>query len=159
MLPTIITICFATCYLAALALQASRQLRSGVREIAVWTCVAYGWLMHSGLLVYRAVTAESLPLCSAYDWYLLAAWALVGLYLYISFFHPQMAVGLFVLPLVLGLVVAAQFAAREPFAKEPAAQAWGLVHGVFLLLGTVAVLVGFAAGLMYLLHAYRLKHK
>jgi hypothetical protein len=36
---------------------------------------------------------------------------------------------------------------------------WSIVHGTSLLLGTVVVLVGFAAGLMYLIQARRLKHK
>ena len=36
---------------------------------------------------------------------------------------------------------------------------WGAVHGIFLLLGTVAVMVGFVAGLLYLMQARRLKRK
>jgi hypothetical protein len=34
-----------------------------------------------------------------------------------------------------------------------------LVHGISLLLGMVAVMLGFVAGLMYLVQSYRLKHK
>jgi hypothetical protein len=34
-----------------------------------------------------------------------------------------------------------------------------MVHGVALLLGSVAVMLGFVAGLMYLAQSYRLKHK
>jgi ABC-type uncharacterized transport system permease subunit len=61
---------------------------------------------------------------------------------------------------VLGLVaVAARFANREPFPQTKASQFWGALHGSFLLLGTVAVLVGFVAGLMHLVQSYRLKHK
>src|SRR5690606_6752978 len=36
---------------------------------------------------------------------------------------------------------------------------WGLIHGVFLLLGAVAVIAGFVAGVMYLWQADRLKRK
>jgi hypothetical protein len=40
-----------------------------------------------------------------------------------------------------------------------ASRFWGNVHGASLLLGTVTVMAGFVAGLMYLLQSYRLKHK
>ena len=33
------------------------------------------------------------------------------------------------------------------------------MHGIALLIGTLAVMVGFVAGLMYLMQAWRLKHK
>ena len=36
---------------------------------------------------------------------------------------------------------------------------WGTIHGAFLLLGTVTVMIGFVAGLMYLMQAVRLKRK
>jgi ABC-type uncharacterized transport system permease subunit len=36
---------------------------------------------------------------------------------------------------------------------------WGSVHGVFLLAGAVSTCVAFAAGMMYLVQANRLKHK
>ncbi len=84
----------------------------------------------------------------------------IGEHFYLTFYHTRSAFGLFILPLVLGLVAVAGFAADpEPFAREPASQVWGIIHGTSILLGTVAVLVGFAAGLMYLRQAYRLKHK
>ena len=38
-------------------------------------------------------------------------------------------------------------------------QFWGSIHGTFLLLGAVAVIIGFVAGVMYLLQARRLKSK
>ena len=51
------------------------------------------------------------------------------------------------------------FAATEPFPVDRTSQRWGMVHGVFLLLGTLSVMVGFVAGVMYLIQASRLKHK
>ena len=84
---------------------------------------------------------------------------LVVVYLYLTLFHPEVAYGIFILPLALALIGAAQLANREPFPQSPAAQVWGTIHGTFWLLGAVAVIVGFVAGLMYLLQAWRLKHK
>ena len=53
--------------------------------------------------------------------------------------------------------VAQTLADRQPMPMDQATQIWGRVHGVFLLGGTVAVIVGFVAGVMYLLQDYRLK--
>ena len=106
-----------------------------------------GLLAHTLFLVYRATTATSTPLSSEFDWFLVAAWVLAATYLYLTFYHPRTAIGLFVLPLVLALVAVAQFfASHEPFAASRASQVWGAIHGVFILLGTVAVMVGFVAG-------------
>ena len=39
--------------------------------------------------------------------------------------------------LALALIGVAQFSPKEPFPQTPAAQVWGIVHGVLLLLGYV----------------------
>ncbi len=161
MLAGISTLCFGASYAVALALELSRLwFRSGVRGALLIGFAAAGLLAHTLFLGYRAATAASTPLSSQFDWFLVAAWVLAATYLYLSFYHPRTAVGLFILPLVLALVGIAQFfASQEPFAERHASQVWGAIHGVFILLGTVAVMVGFVSGLMYLLQSYRLKHK
>ena len=94
---------------------------------------------------------------------MLLSWivALIGLYLMVR--SPrQVAVGMFVLPLVLGLVIAAGwFAPRESAWPEwgGAIAFWGTVHGIFLLAGAVFTCVAFFAGLMYLVQMRRLKAK
>ncbi len=120
-----------------------------------------GLIAQTLYLGYRAVTAvDGAPLSSEFDWYLIAAWVLVVVYLYLTIYHPRTTFGLYVLPVVLALVgFATRFADRAPFPRSQAAQVWGMIHGIFLLLGTVAVAVGFAGGLMCLVQAYRLKHK
>ncbi len=100
------------------------------------------------------------PLSSEFDWYLVAAWLLAVCYLTLVFFHPRNSIGIFCLPLVLGLIAAAMFWANpEPFPETEGTRVWRWAHGGSLLVGTVAVMIGFAAGLMYLLAAYRLRHK
>ncbi len=85
---------------------------------------------------------------------------LAGVYLYLASYHPRTAFGVFILPLVLGLIgTGALLADPRPFPREPASRVWGIIHAASLLLATVAVLVGFAAGLMYLWQARRLKQK
>lgn len=152
--------CFAASYAVALSLEGSRLFfRSGIRGAILLAFGAAGFFAHTVYLVYRA-SAESMPLASEFDWYLVAAWLLAAVYLYLTLHFPRTPVGLFTLPLVLALVaVAARFASRQPFPQTKASQFWGNVHGAFLLLGTVAVLVGFVAGVMHLVQSYWLKHK
>ena len=90
---------------------------------------------------------------------LLAAWVLVLVYFYLAAIHPTTHFGIFFLPLVLGLVVAGWLTPKEyRFAREPS-KILGTVHGISMLAATVTVLFGFAAGLMYLWQAQRLKQK
>jgi ABC-type transport system involved in cytochrome c biogenesis permease subunit len=152
--------CFAASYSVVLLLEAARMFFwRGLSQSLTIAFAAAGLLAQTLYLAHRAITATGTPLSSAFDWYLLGAWGLVVVYLYLSWYHPKTSIGLFLLPLVLGLIGLAEFASREPFPQSPAGQVWGTIHGIFLLLGLVAVAVGFVAGLMYLVQSYRLKHK
>lgn len=156
----ITVICFAASYSVALVLEVTRMLfRSGVRGAVMLGFAGAGLVAQTLFLANRAMTASGAPLSSAFDWYLLAAWVLVIAYLYLTWYHPRTAMGLFLLPLVLGLIGLAHFAEREPFPQSHAGQVWGAIHGLFLMAGLVAVVVGFVAGVMYLIQSYRLKHK
>ena len=161
MLAGVQIVCFTASYAVAFLLELSRMVfRSGVRGALMLAFAAAGLLAHTAFLYHRAVTIPRSPLSSEQDWYLIAAWLLVAVYLYLTWYHPRQSFGLFLLPLVLALIGAGTLLARsEPFAREPASHAWGLVHGAAILLATVAVLVGFAAGVMYLSQDRRLKRK
>lgn len=162
MLDGINLLCFTASYGVALALEITRLLfRSGVRGAVMLGFAAAGLLAHTLYLTHRALAnGGETPLSSAYDWYLVAAWTLAAAYLYLTIHHPRAAIGLFVLPLVLTLIGVAFFLAdTTTVADTQATYYWGLLHGVFLLLGTVTVAVGFVAGVMYLIQSYRLKHK
>jgi ABC-type uncharacterized transport system permease subunit len=161
MLSGVSTICFTASYAVALALEISRLLfRSGVRGAVMLGFAGAGLLAQTAFLYYRAVNEVGAPLSSEKDWYLVAAWVLVVVYLSLAVWHPKVPFGLFLLPLTLGLIGAATFLAKdEPLAREPASRIWGALHGISIIHATVAVLVGFVAGLMYLVQARRLKHK
>ncbi|HYW80409.1 MAG TPA: cytochrome c biogenesis protein CcsA [Thermoguttaceae bacterium] len=152
-------VCFSASYAIALVLEVSRLLfRSGVRGIAMLGFAGAGLVAHSAYLYHRFSESKVHRLSSEHDWYLVAAWILVVVYLYLVYFHPRTAFGLFLLPLVLGLIgIATWFADYE--VRESASWGWGVLHGSALLLTVVAVLVGFMAGLMYFWQARRLKHK
>jgi ABC-type transport system involved in cytochrome c biogenesis permease subunit len=152
--------CFAASYTVVLALEVVRMFYwPALRQLVTIGFAAAGLLAQTLYLANRAATASGTPLSSPFDWDLLAALGLVVVYLYLSWYHPKTSIGLFLLPIVLGLIGLAKLSSREPFPQSHAGQIWGTIHGIFLLLGLVAVTVGFVAGVMYLLQSYRLKHK
>jgi len=161
MLSGVSIVCFAVSYAVALGLEVSRLLfRSGVRGAAMLAFAGAGLVAHSIFLYHRVVSTPGSPLSSQQDWFLIAAWVLVVTYLYLVYYHSKSPFGLFILPLVLGLIAAAAFFAdAEPYARGPASRIWGMIHGASILAGAVAVLIGFVTGLMYLSQARRLKHK
>jgi hypothetical protein len=162
MLARITIFCFAASYGVTLAKEITRLFfRSGVRGALMLAFAGAGFFAHTLFLVNRWIGEGSHPpLSSEFDWFLVAAWLLALCYLVLVFFHPRNSIGIFCLPLVLGLVAAAWFwAGREPFPAAEGTRLWRWTHGGSLLIGSVAVMIGFAAGLMYLLQAYRLKHK
>ena len=108
-------------------------------------------------LIDRARQTPAAPLATTFDWCLLAAWILAIVYLGLVFYSPGTSIGLFLLPLILLLIGAAQFASQVPLAARQASQFWGVVHGVTLLLGTVTVCLGFLSGSMYLIQSHRLR--
>ena len=153
-------VCFVASYAVALACEASRLVfRSGVRGAVMVAFAAAGLLAHTLFLGWRAVNEAAMPLSSPYDWYLLAAWLLAAGYLYLTVANPRTPVGLFVLPVVLALIGAAQASSRAPFPQSPATQVWGAIHGSFNLAASVAVALGAIAGLMWLIQAGRLARK
>ncbi|MCG8449584.1 MAG: cytochrome c biogenesis protein CcsA [Pirellulales bacterium] len=153
-------LCFTASYVIALALEFSGLWgRMWWRRLALLGIASAGLVAHTWFLGQRVALAPRAPLASHQDWYLLAAWVLAIVYLATKFYHPKSSMGLFLLPAVLAVVAGAQFASTTPLATFQAPRLWGRIHGVFLMLGTVAVLLGFLAGLMYLIQSYRLKHK
>lgn len=157
------TICFSASYAIALGLEISRLwLHGRWRGLATIGVAATGLAAHTAFLCHAATSpaASGAPLSSQRDWFLLAAWGLVVVYLYLAVLHPRWPFGLFLLPLALALIGTARFLADSvPLGRVPASRIWGAIHGVSILLATVAVLLGFVAGLMYLGQTRHLKRK
>jgi ABC-type uncharacterized transport system permease subunit len=160
MLSGVGVICFAASYAVALVLEISRlAFRSGIRGAVLVGFVVAGFIAHTAYLYYQAVKNPGAPLSNVQEWYMVAAWVLIVVYLYLFFYHPRTPFGLFLLPLTIGLIVVGKFFAKAEFTRVPASQIWGTIHAVAIVLAAVAVLVGFTAGLMYLVQARRLKNK
>ena len=157
--------CFAASYGVSFLLELSRLFfRAAVRNVVmVGFCLA-GVLAHTLYLAARVSEelsrSSSAPLSSWYDFCLLASWIVATAYLVLILRRPDNAMGIFFVPLILCLIgLAVLFRDAAPFQPREALRWWRLIHGGALLVGTVAVSLGFATGLMYLVQAYRLKHK
>jgi ABC-type uncharacterized transport system permease subunit len=158
MLSGVSVICFAASYAIALAIEVlGMQIRFRWRRLALVVVAGAGLVAHTLFLSYRAAEANAAPLASPAEWLLLAAWVLALVYVAAILYLPRAVTGLILLPLMLVLIAASLWASPEPFAAEPVSRFWGDLHGSVLLLGTVTVCIGFAAGLMYLLQSYWLK--
>lgn len=157
--------CFAASYAVCLALESSRLVfQARIRHPLIVLMTVAGLFAHSTYLVAafrdQVASGSVAPLSNWHDFCLLAALVLVGAYLGWTLRRPQNNVGLFVLPPVLGLIgLAVLFQTSAPFPRDDALIVWRMIHGLTLLVGTVAVTLGFTTGLMYLVQSYRLKHK
>ena len=163
MLSGISLTCFTASYLVALVLSVSRLFfRLSIRVAVMAAFTGAGLFAQTVYLYSRARQAmpNSAPLSGWYDWCLLASWVLVAVYLLLMLGRPETSYGLFLLPLALALIGAAYFAKDlAPFPRPSALYRWQMIHGIALLLATIVVALGFAAGVMYLIQSYRLKHK
>jgi ABC-type uncharacterized transport system permease subunit len=157
-------LCFAGTYgLALLAELARFVVHGAARWYVAIGLTALGWAVQTAYLGNLAWADRTIPITTVFESLLVLSWIVAAIGLYLMIWSPKpVAVGTFVLPLVLALVVlAGRYAPRQAnWGQWGGATAfWGLVHGVFLLAGAVSTCVAFAAGLMYLVQSNRLKQK
>jgi ABC-type uncharacterized transport system permease subunit len=155
--------CFGLSYLIAWILEMARlYYPEKIRGAISFGFIAAGVFAQTSYLIVRARLdlTEGAPLASWQAWCLMVAWLLAVIVLYTAVRSPKFAYSVFMLPAILALVVTAYFLRDlPPFSTQGARSSWRTIHGLALLLGTVSVCVGFLTGLMYLLHASRLKRK
>lgn len=157
--------CFFTSYLVVLVLELLRLFgRIPGRGLAVVAMTTLGLLLHFAFLLFRAsagVDGGEIGLLASWsDWSLLLAFGLTVCFLIFYLQRPDTIVSFFFLPAILGLIglgVAAR--QRPPFTRTEAVEVWRNVHALAMVVGAGAVLIGFLAGVMYLVQSWRLKHK
>lgn len=165
MIDRLSVLCFAGTYGLALAADLSRfAARSSVRWHLTVGLTVLGWLVHTVFLANQGLGTGRLPISTVFQSLVALAWVLAAIDLYLIARAPRpVAVGVFVLPVVLALLAVAGLMpahARADWTRLGGWKtAWGTVHGVMLLLGAVSTCVAFVAGLMYLVQARRLRRK
>lgn len=155
-------LCFAGTYALALV---SDLARFAVRTPARWYLTIgltlLGWVVQTVYLGNWTIRAGELPTATVFGSLLVLAWILAAIDLYLSVRAPRgVAVGAFMLPMVLMLVGAAGYLPRAEWTRPRGwISLWGVVHGLLLLGGAVSTCVAFVTGLMYLAQSRRLKQK
>ncbi|MCS7467376.1 cytochrome c biogenesis protein CcsA [Stieleria sp. ICT_E10.1] len=157
--------CFFTSYLVALLLELTRffgQFR--FRMPAVLTMMGLGLFTHVSYLFLRAIdmpVEDGRGLLSSWaEWSLLLALGLAICFLIAYIRRSDTIISFFFLPLILLTIgLGIRVGGWERFSRTETANAWRSIHGVAMMVGTGAVLVGFLAGVMYLVQSWRLKHK
>lgn len=162
MMPHTSIICFLASYLVAFCLELTRFRGKGAlgRSISLGFAVA-GLLAHTWYLLNRSAEANLPPLLSStHDWMLVVAWLIVLVYLIVGVLQKEFALGVFVLPVVIGMVVTTYGLNHAPNSELYVVQArrsWGMLHAALLVFGFVAAFAGVVSALMYLLQHRRLK--
>ena len=153
--------CFAASYGVALALELWHQVSPRpILRVLTFLFAFAGWVAHLAFIVVQALPFDT-PMGS-----LLFLGLILGFfYLYGSVHHYRRVWGLFVLPLVLGLVILAAAIPSGPSIERSlwsgftGERVWGTIHGVLLLAAGVGVCIAFLGSVMYLVQVHRLRAK
>ncbi len=163
-----ITCVFAS-YFVVLVLELLRLLgRIPGRGLFVIAMMSVGLFTHVCYLLLRATTLEGAEvggpevglLATWSDWSLLLALGLAIAFFVLYLRRPDTIISFFFLPAVMALLgLAIALGERPPFSRTEAVEVWRSVHAIAMMAGSIAVLVGFLAGIMYLVQSRRLKLK
>ena len=152
--------CFLATYAIVFGLEWLRLVgRSKINRALILLGGGLGLLTHSVYLIVRSSALQMPPLLSSsHDWLLVLAWLAVLAYLFLTALDRDLAIGVFLLPVVLVLITATYFVSDTTNRRLDSLYGWKMLHASLLVLGMLGVLVGFVLAMMYLVQQWRLKH-
>lgn len=128
-------------------------------QVAKWILVG-GFGVHCVTLASRWLATGLTPAASLFEALSFFAWALVGTFLLFDLRYRIAALGAFVCPLALVLMIGGSAAPKQVPAANPMLDSWWFpVHVTLAFLGYAVFAVAAMAGVMYLLQERRLKGK
>ena len=131
----------------------------GLNRIGLWL-VGAAWALQTLAIVLRAADAGRVPVVGAYESLTAVAWSVALVYLVLESFTRVKAVGLYVLPVVIGLLVGALVEYEAPRGLMPALRSDIVVlHVVVMLTAVGALYVAGGAALIYLFEEWQLKRR
>lgn len=154
-------VCYLASYGCAFLCELSQlKWRSAFSRVIALLFTAAGLVAQTLYLLQRSSQTDLPPLLgSPKDWLLVLAWVVVLVYLFVSLADGELAIGLVVWPIVLALLVAAQYVIASPSYVLDYYRHWKMLHAATLVLGTASILQGFVLSLLYLWQYRRLKHR
>jgi len=128
--------------------------------VAFW-CTALGFVAHCLSILHRAIFSGFFPLATPFDVLSFFAWAVVGLFLIISYRDPSPIFGSMAAPLASVLMIfGSTFADQLKAPLLPIMKSWWLpVHVILAIAGNAVFALMAIGGLMYLLQERLIKTK
>lgn len=157
--------CFLLSYLVAFGTELFQLLRhrTGLTRTVTLCSAAAGLLAHTAYLVTRSSDSGLPPLVgSSHDWFLVLAWLGAFFYVLLAATHRRLAIGLFLLPSILALIILAMLVddvLGETVQENNAIYRWGMLHASTLMLGIGTVAASTICAGMYLLQYQKLRGK
>ncbi|MFM8573072.1 MAG: hypothetical protein ACKOAU_15870 [Pirellula sp.] len=161
--------CFLIAYLLVLLVEGIRfavardSLRAWLTRLSLVLFVL-AWLTHTLYLADVVLQGfwqqQGLRYLKTWaDWSIVAAWTIAFAYCLMLWRRSDKQIGIFLLPLILVLVsLAVVFPSESPIGRaNTTVSFWRMVHSLAMLVGTMLVALGFASGVMYFVHAWKLK--
>jgi len=161
MLSGVSTICLIGSYFVAFVLELLRFFPNRFRHVSLMLVVVLGVIAHSAFLYHHQIALESGKIVnSVQGFFLIAAWGLACVYLFLCCFYPRIPFGLYLIPVILGLIFGGTALANpSTYSSQSVGQIWRTVHGLAILLATLSVFVSFVVGAMFWEQQRRLKRK
>ncbi len=152
--------CFLASYAVAFGWEWTRLMRRAA--IGRWLGFAFGgagFVAQTAYLLVRSRATEKLNplLSSSHDWLLVLAWIVVLMYLFLTALDRDLAIGLFLWPVVLLLVGSSYFVSKQTSEMIAGSRGLAMLHASLLVIGIAGVVAGFLLSLMYVVQHRRLK--
>ncbi|MBW2060060.1 MAG: c-type cytochrome biogenesis protein CcsB [Deltaproteobacteria bacterium] len=126
---------------------------------AAWM-IRLGFVLQSISLILRTADLGQLPILNMTEALGFYGWALVGVYLLLSFKFDIPALGAFVSPMAAAMILLSLLIPARPLTVVPIFQSvWLTVHLGAIFIGYGFFSLAFVAGVMYLLQEHQIKAK
>lgn len=151
--------CFVASYSISIVGECLRVFwpRRALRWITTGFAIA-GIAAHTLYLVHRAILAGQLPIATQFESLIAVSWLISLVYLYLLVRDRRLGVGVFVLPISLGMIIFAATMADRGL--RPAGEhnlVIAVSHGIAFLIGITVVIAAFVSALMYLVKMRQLR--
>lgn len=141
-------------YLFEMIFSEKRMGSAGLLLITAAACV------QTGVLIAHLAGNGYPYLLSERDFYYLAAWAIVPLFLFFNRYSKLSGAGIFFAPLALLVFLLAEFyGGTYPFGGAAIHTPWALVHLFFMSLAFAVFTVSFLVGVLYLIQQFQIKSR
>lgn len=144
----------SACYGGFLFIQKDSYQRAG------FALALAGFVLHTGMVASKALSAGVIPVRNLHETLLFAAWIFAGVFLASKMHTRLKVVGLFAVPLITFLSVAAFMVPDKTVEVETAfTSLWLIVHVVLIFVGMAALSLAAGTGVLFLIQKHNLKGK